>query len=63
MLIVWNKLTRIFCREVDIMKKFIMLLLILSTMIICIGCNGNKVDNDTYNRTRDVFLEEIHPRL
>ncbi|QUH27447.1 hypothetical protein [Vallitalea guaymasensis] len=45
------------------MKKFIMLLLILSTMIICIGCNGNKVDNDTYNRTRDVFLEEIHPRL
>jgi hypothetical protein len=62
MLIVWNKLTRIFCREVDIMKKFIMLLLILSTMIICIGCKGNRVDNDNYNRAKDVFLEEIYPR-
>ncbi|MCT4687339.1 hypothetical protein [Vallitalea sp.] len=44
------------------MKKFIMLLLILSTMIICIGCKGNRVDNDNYNRAKDVFLEEIYPR-
>ncbi|GMQ56878.1 hypothetical protein AN1V17_12720 [Vallitalea sediminicola] len=44
------------------MKKFIMLLLILGTMITCIGCNGNKVDNDTYNKTKGVFQEEIYPR-
>ncbi|GKX31678.1 hypothetical protein SH1V18_41580 [Vallitalea longa] len=43
------------------MKKFITLLLIISTMILCIGCKGNRVTDDTYN-TSDVFQEEVYPR-
>lgn len=36
------------------MKKIVALLLLVCAMIVCVGCGGIKVSNDTYN-TSDVL--------
>jgi hypothetical protein len=43
------------------MKKYITVAIIIGIITICTGCKGNKIDNDIYQNTRDVFLEEIYP--